>query len=235
LQWIGTLKEMPMKAIKATLPGILGESQPGSCSMAPRFTLIELLVVIAIIAILASLLLPALARAKEKARECQCLSNQRQMTLALMMYADDSRSWFPLESTASNPHLGLCQSLLPYTTTRELFYCPSAEGVEVGANSTAYAGPPDSVVNTDANWAAGRISYKYYSFTKPDPNLGSFTPRVLRTTSDPCCWLMSSWFRRLCPTWPHMRPKADKGGGILVARLDGAVCYTPGQPISNYR
>ena len=53
------------------------------------FTLIELLVVIAIIAILAALLLPALAKAKEKAKEQSCLVNTRQLMLAWMMYPDD--------------------------------------------------------------------------------------------------------------------------------------------------
>jgi prepilin-type N-terminal cleavage/methylation domain-containing protein len=73
----------------------MNHPQPAGCQYKSGFTLIELLVVIAIIAILAALLLPALARAKQRGQEAVCLSNLRQIGLAFEMYLNDHNDHFP--------------------------------------------------------------------------------------------------------------------------------------------
>lgn len=98
------------------------------------FTLIELLVVIAIIAILAAILFPVFARAREKARQSSCLSNMKQVGLAFKMYISDYDSRYPIwtsgrDNSRDNARYGLNwrEMLKPYIKNEQIWVCPSRE------------------------------------------------------------------------------------------------------------
>ncbi len=100
------------------------------------FTLIELLVVIAIIAILAAILFPVFAKAREKARQASCLSNFKQVTLAVIQYVQDYDQMFPpayccpgggFTSTATWAKYGTMSGLEPYMKSDKALDCPSTK------------------------------------------------------------------------------------------------------------
>jgi len=145
------------------------------------FTLIELLVVIAIIALLASMLLPALSRAKQQAAVAKCLNNLRQIGITFKLYMDDFRDRFPFDNTnnfAANGDLefaygGKDQTVpglwVPAATNRllyrylaksEVFRCPSDKGEDL-----PFTGGRWKPTNFDAMGSSYR--YNYYNWDNP--------------------------------------------------------------------
>lgn len=139
--------------------------------LSTAFTLIELLVVIAIIAILAAILFPVFAQAREKAFSATCLSNEKQINLAILMYVQDYDETFPLAAyypSASVPDTGFpggynlkCfgweHAILPYVKSGPLFKEPSAEDGIGSSDNDGPTGEVQYVINRRiaGDWSGG--------------------------------------------------------------------------------
>src|ERR1700760_1836610 len=98
--------------------------------MRKAFTLIELLVVIAIIAILAAILFPVFAQAREKARQISCTSNMKQLALGIIQYQQDYDETYPIGATwivANSPNIWV-DEIQPYMKSLAVFACPDDSG-----------------------------------------------------------------------------------------------------------
>ena len=171
------------------------------------FTLIELLVVIAIIAILAAILFPVFAKAREKARQTSCLSNLKQIALANLQYMQDydqlTIRWqrYQYQQPAATNFRSMPSLLMPYCKNTQMFFCPSTQTTDPAMsyhinvcalanagmddpinNQTGYTSTPESQMNSAATIFAADGSVAITGRSEEDwifPQYTSQTPESI--------------------------------------------------------
>jgi len=166
------------------------------------FTLIELLVVIAIIAILAAILFPVFAKAREKARQSSCQSNEKQMGLAVMQYVSDYDERFPAAWVyIPGGQTAWVQVVYPYAKNAQMFLCPS--------DSAPISWNPNYVTRWSYTWNNIQDQQTYWTL--------AIGQGVFSTSP----WGLHTGYRCLQSvsfgTGPAMADVQDAAGSILIA------------------
>jgi prepilin-type N-terminal cleavage/methylation domain-containing protein/prepilin-type processing-associated H-X9-DG protein len=196
------------------------------------FTLIELLVVIAIIAILAAILFPVFARARENARKSSCQNNVKNVVLAFKQYIDNNDERYPLIGVTSavgpTPPYGWADALQPYLKNDQIFQCPS-DANEAGANPqtlgyTDYYYNANFVLWTTATSSARGANESVFGSTAQTIILGDggYTNGTTPTGNSRYMWCADGTTTASEPTLPYAGAVCGTAGSSTNAVLPGS-------------
>jgi len=227
--------------IEGDRPTFPGDGTVGSRTECDAFTLIELLVVIGIIAILASMLLPALGQAKDRAKEIGCISNQHQVLMSLRMYADDMEHGYPWVSYDTQPNYKYdwIQALVEggYGGTYDVFQCtmpttkPGYGGYVTTWDEASGFNVPNSERYKAWYWYMARArglpridvpAYSYNSWV----HQGAWGPFLIHVALGGAHYVDdATWAKVPDSNWPGLAPITSCPG--ITGRPDetGAYCY----------
>lgn len=201
---------------------------PGKRDLA-AFTLIELLVVVAIIAILAGMLLPALAKAKMKARTVKCVSNLRQLGITMTMYTADNSDRFPFSGRAwpFMPFVDLLKLFNPYISTngRAFYLCPGDKLPGWNARWTKINGAGNGGIRTNDLLFANSYYY-YHQFYNDDTTSPTIRNRTTTQVKSPSRKAIMACFAELEFGALGNKNIAHGKAGEPLLFVDGHSAYT---------
>jgi prepilin-type N-terminal cleavage/methylation domain-containing protein/prepilin-type processing-associated H-X9-DG protein len=188
------------------------------------FTLIELLVVIAIIALLAAILFPVFARARENARRASCQSNLKQIGLGFAMYEQDYDTRMPLIAGSDTPSpdvpYGWADALQPYLKSTQIFKCPSTKTRQSAPDTTgAFAGMVNPQKQYTDYWVSGRIN------TGPSDTVFTGTPDSAFLYPSQTVILGDAGYNSLAGSYPYAS-RLENVGKYLYRNEYRNLCYS---------